>query len=211
MNRIVGAKYEDALKKRLKVDAVKEHLNDVNPFAKIKVFPVKVSDENCLEELRSCDWILMCTDNHSSRIIVQELCFKYYIPFIACGVNITSENGDITDMSGEVITIRPGDKVCLNCLGRVDYTKLAHESHPDDEVREKLVQRGYVSGVYVPEPAVKTLNTYLATLAVDNLVNQYTGLHRHSIVTVFEYNDRPHIYEDEMSLKFAKRDCFICG
>lgn len=211
MNRIVGATYQDAAKGRHKVSAIRDHLRKINPEANIEALYVSVEHRDARESIAESDWVLVCTDNHSSRVDVQSLCMRYYIPFITLGVNITSRDGFVADMSGEVITIRPGDGVCLNCLGRVDYTKLAHESNPSETVRSGLVQKGYVSGADIPEPAVKTLNTYIATLAVDTLVNQYTGLHRHSPLLVFEFNEMPRVYEDTASLQFAARNCFVCG
>jgi hypothetical protein len=103
-----------------------------------------------------------------------------------------------------------GDRVCLSCLGRVNYDAVARETHPDAQVRDGLVARGYVSGSDVHEPAVKTLNTHLATLAVDVLVNQYTGRRRDSHVLVFEDNEGPCIYEDRAAYQIRNLNCAVC-
>jgi len=210
MNRIVGATLSDAKAGRLKVDAVADHLAGINPEACIEVLPQSVFDEAAEAAVADSDWVLVATDNHASRLRVQELCFDYFVPFITAGVNITVEDGAITDMSGEVILVRMGDHVCLSCLGRVNYDAVAQETSPDAAVREGLVGRGYVQGAEVVEPAVKTLNTHLATLATDTLVNQYVGRRRDPYVLVFEDNVCPCIYEDTESV--ARRDltCAVC-
>lgn len=156
------------------------------------------------------DWIMVATDNHASRFQIQQLAFKYYVPFITAGVNITIEDGQIVDMSGEIILIRIGDRVCLTCLKRLKYNEIAKQISPDKNVREGLVRKGYVQGLDVKEPAVKTLNTHLATLAVDTLVNQYTERQRDVVIRVFEDNFAPVIYEDAENVENRNLSCNIC-
>ncbi|WP_300791824.1 ThiF family adenylyltransferase [uncultured Acetatifactor sp.] len=210
MNRIVGVTYDDAIKKRLKVDAIKESLNNINPKAKISTYPLNVFDEEVEYILAKSDWIFIATDNHASRYRIQQIAFKYYVPFIAAGVNITVSNDVITDMSGEVILIRIGDKVCLTCLKRINFNEVAKELHPDEAVRAGLVAKGYVKGKDIKEPAVKTLNTHIATMAVDTLVNQYTERRKDSIILVYEDNEYPTIYEDKTSIENRNRSCSVC-
>ena len=211
MNRIVGASYADAEEGRLKVEAVRDHLLSINPEAHVTALPNDIFDEVVERTIAESDWVIVATDNHASRFHVQELCFKYYVPFITAGVNITVEDGVITDMSGESILVRMGDRVCLSCLGRVNFNEIAKERHPDAAVREGLVAKGYVTGKDVKEPAVKTLNTHLATIAVDTLVNQYTERRRDAVVTVYEDNDFPTIYEDRYSIEHRSMNCSVCG
>ncbi len=114
-------------------------------------------------------------------------------------------------MSGEVITARVGDYLCLHCLHRINPIKVASERHPDKTIREALVKRGYVTGQDVKEPAVKTLNASLATMAVEVLVNQYTGVRRHVPILVYENNGHMSIYEDRDSVQQRNKHCFMCN
>jgi len=74
-----------------------------------------------------------------------------------------------------------------------------------------LVKRGYVTGKDIKEPAVKTLNTSLATMAVEVLVNQYTEVRRHIPVLVYENNGHMSIYEDRESVQLRNKQCFLCN
>ena len=210
LNRIVAATYDDAVKQKIKVEAIRDNLLKINPKAKIKAFNNKIEDAKIERVIAGSDWIMVATDNHASRFQIQQLAFKYYVPFITAGVNITVEDEKIADMSGEVILIRIGDKVCLTCLKRLKYNEIAKQLHPDKNVREGLVRKGYVQGLDVKEPAVKTLNTHLATLAVDTLINQYTERQRDVVIRVFEDNFAPTIYEDVDSVKERNLSCSIC-
>ena len=210
LNRIAGVTYDDAAAGKVKVDVIRQHLKSINPSAEVRAYNNSVFDPEVEEVIARSDWIMIATDNHASRYKLQDLAFKYYVPFIAAGVNITVNDGVITDMSGEVILIRVGDKVCLTCLRRLKYNEIAKEIHPDVRVREGLVARGYVTGRDVKEPAVKTLNTHIATMAVDVLVNQYTERERDAVILVYEDNGFPAVYEDTDSVNYRDMNCRVC-
>ena len=211
LNRVVGAYYEDAQKKRYKVDVVKRHTTSINPHAIVQAYRCDVHDKEMESVLALSDWIIVATDNHASRLKVQELSVQYFVPLLSLGVNITVKANTIEDMSGEVITSRVGDYLCLHCLNRINPIKVASERHPDQMIREALVHRGYVSGMDVKEPAVKTLNTTLATMAVEVLINQYTEARRHVPILVYENNGCMRIYEDRESVELRNKRCFLCN
>jgi molybdopterin/thiamine biosynthesis adenylyltransferase len=210
LNRVVGAYYRDAEQKRAKVDVVKRHLTNINPNATVRAYKSDVYDKENESVLALSDWMIVATDNHSSRLKVQQLSVQYFVPLISVGVNITVKDHNVEDMSGEVITARAGDSLCLHCLKRINPTKIASERHPDQGIREALVKRGYVTGQDIKEPAVKTLNTFLATMAVEVLINQYTEARRHSPILVYENNRYMSVYEDRESVQSRNKHCFLC-
>src|SRR5947209_5813718 len=211
LNRVVGAYYKDAQQRLPKVEVVKRHLIRTNPHATIQPYQKDVHDREIERVLALSDWMIVATDNHSSRLRAQQLSVQYFVPLISVGVNITVKANTIEDMSGEVITARVGDYLCLNCLHRINPIKVASERHPDQTIREELVKRGYVTGQDIKEPAVKTLNTYLATMAVEVLVNEYTDLREHVPILVYENNGHMSIYEDRESVELRNKHCFICN
>ena len=210
LNRIVGAYYTDAEKQRLKVDTVKDHLERINPAAKVFAHPTGIEDPALLSSLMQCAWLIVTTDSHYSRFKSQEIALQLGIPLISAGVNITVEEGQITDMSGEVIVARYGDKLCLNCLGRINPTIIAAERNQGSFMGDELIRKGYVAGFEVKDPAVKTLNAMLGAMAVDILVNQFTLRQRHVPIIVYENNVDISIFEDINSLNGRNLDCFFC-
>ena len=211
LNRVVGAYYEDAQQKLFKVDVVRRHITRINPKATVTAYKRDVHDREVEKALAVSDWIIVATDNHSSRLRAQELSVQYFVPLISVGVNITVKNNAIEDMSGEVVTARVGDYLCLSCLNRINPIKVASEKHSDQTIREALVKKGYVTGMDIKEPAVKTLNTFLATMAVEVLVNQYTEAHAHVPVLVYENNGSMSVYEDAESVQQRNKQCFLCN
>jgi molybdopterin-synthase adenylyltransferase len=210
LNRVVGAYYEDAQQKRPKVDVVQRHLTSINPSATVMAYQKDIHDQEIESVLALSDWLIVATDNHASRLKAQELSVHYFVPLLSVGVNISVKDGIIEDMSGEVITARVGDRLCLHCLNRINPTKVASERHSDKTIRETLVTKGYVTGSNVKEPAVKTLNTTIATMAVEVLINQYTNLRRHIPVLVYENNGQMSIYEEKESVQRRNKHCFLC-
>ncbi len=210
LNRVVGAYYEDAEQKGYKVDVVKRHLTNINPKARVLACKKDVYDKEVERILALSDWMIVATDTHSSRLKAQELSVQYFVPFLSVGVNITVKENKVEDMSGEVITARVGDYLCLSCLNRINPTKVASERHPDQTIREALVKRGYVTGQEIKEPAVKTLNTFVATMAVEVLINQYTDARRHVPILVYENNGSMSMYEDKESVQQRNKQCFLC-
>jgi molybdopterin-synthase adenylyltransferase len=210
LNRVVGAYYADAQQKLAKVEVVKRHLTSINPKATVLAYQKDVHDKEIESVLALSDWMIVATDNHASRLRVQELSVQYFVPLLSVGVNITVKESKIEDMSGEVITARVGDSLCLQCLKRINPIQVASERHPNEGIREELVKRGYVTGKDVKEPAVKTLNASLATMAVEVLVNQYTNVRKHRPILVYENNGSLSIYEDRESVQFRNKNCFLC-
>ncbi len=210
LNRVVGAYYEDAQHKRAKVEVVRRHLTHINPDATVLAYQRDVHDQEIESVLALSDWMIVATDNHASRLRAQELSVRYFVPLLSLGVNITVKDQTIEDMSGEVITARVGDTLCLHCLKRINPIQVASERHPDTGIREALVNRGYVAGKDVKEPAVKTLNATVATMAVEVLINQYTETRRHVPILVYENNGAMSIYEDHESVEQRNTHCFLC-
>src|ERR1019366_3890347 len=210
LNRVVGAYYEDAQQKRAKVEVIKRHLTSINPKATVRAYNKDVHDQELESVLALSDWMIVATDNHASRLRVQELSIMYFVPLLSVGVNITVKGNTVEDMSGEVITARVGDALCLQCLNRINPIQVASERHPDTTIREALVQRGYVAGKEIKEPAVKTLNTAVATMAVEVLINQYTETRRHVPILVYENNGSLCIYEERESVQRRNKNCFLC-
>ena len=228
LNRIVGATWEDAEKSKPKVEVVSKHLQSIRPSIKVRCEKAKIEDLSIDSEIASSDWMILATDSHSSRFYAQELAFRFFIPMISAGVGIAVEDGAITDYSGEVIVIRPGDKLCLNCLNRLNPIKIAAERGQEKEKgrgRSAEIQlqgesvdgpnvdvlKGYVRGALIHDPAVKTLNSVIGALTVEQLVNQFTQRSLHEPVLVYERNLRTSIFPDQESIDRRNKHCFTCS
>ena len=88
----------------------------------------------------------------------------------------------------------------------------AAESNPDNAIRTGLVQKGYVSGIVEKEPAVLPLNSALASIAVQTLLDQYrTQAAPAATITVFECHNGFACYADTASINAMPGICSACG
>lgn len=211
LNRIVGAYYSDVEENRFKVDVVKQHLQRINPNARVEGHTIGIENEDAVPVLLQSDWMIVATDNHASRYHAQRIALDLALPLISAGVNITVEDQQIADMSGEVIIAKNGDHLCLNCLGRINPTYVAAEEQRGQFIGDELIRRGYVAGQEVKEPAVKTLNAIVGAMAVEVLLNQYTQRQAQNPILVFENNQAMSIYPDLESADQRNRDCYFCA
>jgi hypothetical protein len=215
LNRFVGGTHADALQNRLKVEVVADHLRAIHPQVNVETVAERVDSPEAEEQMALADWILLSTDSHTSRYQVQKAALTYGVPLISAGVNITAERDEngrhvVTDRSGVVIIVRLGDRFCLNCLGRIKPATLAVESHPDPEVRAKTLARGYVSGIDVKAPAVKTLNAVIGAVAIENLINQYKEGMIHEPILVYESHRGACLYPDRSTFSLLETGCASC-
>jgi molybdopterin/thiamine biosynthesis adenylyltransferase len=181
LNRLVNATHTDAQKGRPKVYVARSTVRQANPKATVRALQTDVFDREALRLLKSCDLLVVATDNHSSRLVVNRLAVQYLIPVVHAGFNIGLDDGQrIVDVSGE-FAIPDLGRWCLQCAGIVDAQQAAWELAPEAQ-REILRQRGYVAGT--PTPAVRHLDGLTAALAaaeIHNLVHAFKPGHRYLV------------------------------
>lgn len=210
LGRIIGAREADARHKRRKVSTLKRHLKGINSGVEIEALAFPIEDNRVWPSLVTCTWLIVCTDNHTSRYIAQKLSHDLFIPLISAGVNITVDEGVVTDVSGEVVNCKVGCGYCLMCLGRVNHMKILVESEPSSIEGLGLVHKGYISGAHVAEPAVKTLNSIIASLTVDTLINEFTKRQDVIPILVYESNRFPAIFSDQRTFEILDVGCAAC-
>lgn len=213
LNRFAGGYRADV--GRPKVEVTAAHLRRINPDVRIRCVADTVESADAVSLMAAADWIIVSTDSHASRQSVQDTALRFGVPLLSAGVSITVNQKDgrhrIVDESGEVITARHGDGYCLHCLGRIDPYVAAAEAHPDPAVREGLVQKGYVRGLDVKEPAVMPLNAVVASITVRTLLEQYRDDGAHQPVVVYESHAGHRLYPDTESLALLPDFCPACG
>lgn len=95
----------DANQKRLKVEAVKDHLHKINSESEIIAIPAPLSAD--LIDEYQFDLCLDCLDNYQARDLLNKLAItkKFDYLFASCAGTY-----------GNVMAISPQDHPCLNCL-----------------------------------------------------------------------------------------------
>lgn len=156
-----------------KVKIVAKHLTKLGA-KKIRPVSDTAIRQSVLMVLRDRDVLFACVDNDRSRSILSRFSYQYLIPLIDVGIRLDGRSGDIKAAAGRVTVVGNG-MVCLRCSHHVNADRILAESLPEDE-RKRLEREGYVMGIDEPAPAVVSLNTTVAGMAVTAALNLFVNL-----------------------------------
>src|SRR6185312_13140472 len=110
-----------------------------------------------------------CTDSHASRAVVGQVAYQHLVPTIDMGVSITVGSAGVEHVNGRVQMLAPG-LTCLSCTRALDGEQIRREMMtPDQRAADP-----YVQGVHEPQPAVISLNSTMASLAVTMFLGAVT-------------------------------------
>lgn len=159
LNRLVGAAPDDIGVP--KVEVARRTILRVNPNAQIESLIGDVVDVLVARSLLTTDFIFICTDSHASRAVVSQLAYQYLLPTVDMGVSISIRGGRVAFITGRVQMLAPR-LPCLTCLGAIDPEQVRREMlSPAERAADR-----YIVGAPAPAPAVISLNSTVASLAV---------------------------------------------
>ena len=154
-----------------KIEVAKRLIQTVSPHASVSVVCRDVTDLDVAKILIGMDAIFGCTDSHASRAMSNQIAYQFYVPLFELGVGIVAKQGVVTHISGRVEMAAPG-LPCLICASVIDPVAVRRELQTD-------VQRAadpYITGHNEPQPAVISLNSTLASLAVTMFMTAFTPI-----------------------------------
>lgn len=92
---------------RPKVDSATEKLRALNPDVTVKVFQEWVTAANVMPLIAGYDFVIDCTDNFSSKFLINDACVIGNKPF---------SHGGILRFDGQTLTVRPRESACVRCI-----------------------------------------------------------------------------------------------
>lgn len=148
-----------------KVDVVGRHLEQLNLGVCIQRINGDVRTELVFRALLDTDVVIICTDNHGSRAVVNDLASTYLLPVIDVGVRVGSKtNVCLSGLLAEVRVLTPVTP-CLWCRQTISGDVIRAENLPEEE-RRQLEREGYtVKGIGEPVPSVTALTVLGSSLA----------------------------------------------
>lgn len=155
-----------------KIDLVVAHLKKINPMARIQAIPKTVIIKDAAAKLLDRDFIFLCTDNHWSRSVVNQIAYQYFVPTINLGARIDAKDGAIFGAVGIIDVLRP-DLPCLWCRQFLRADRIAAESMPHS-ARKSLEREGYVEDIDGHAPSVISITTTLSGMGVTLFLQMVT-------------------------------------
>jgi len=127
-----GFGWADALLRRRKTAAVRSKLWWINRNVRFTAVNALVPEKLAIEALKRADIIIGCVNNLNARADLQEIAWRYCIPYIDIGLGLypldpDDELSEIAAVSGNAHTAVPGG-ACLWCTGFLTDKKLEMEA-----------------------------------------------------------------------------------
>jgi len=169
--------WPDVLLRLRKTGAVKTRVWWTNRAVHFTPVNAAVPEPKALEGLKRADVIIGCVNNLAARSDIQEIAWRYCIPYIDIGLTLrpsepTNPQSRLSHISGNVFTAIPGG-ACLWCTGFLSEKALAGEAGGANRayLRSALVaQAGHEQRVFVA-----TFNATIAALAASTAFQILVG------------------------------------
>lgn len=169
LSRLVGAGPDDIGSPKVEIARRAVHL--ANPSAKVETIIGDIVDEAMADMIAGFDFVFLCTDSHASRAVAGQAAYQFLVPTIDMGVSITVSDGKITHITGRVQMLSPG-LPCLSCTGALDGSEIRREMLTPEQRNADP----YVQGHREPQPAVVSLNSTMASLAMTMFMGAVTAV-----------------------------------
>jgi molybdopterin/thiamine biosynthesis adenylyltransferase len=179
LNRLIGASHGDI--GRPKVDVIAAALASISRDLEVDAIKGDIVDDSVARALLNLDVVFCCTDSQGSRAVMNQLAYQHLLPVIDMGVVIVSNQGRVTHIAGRVQMLAPG-LACLTCRNLLDA----------EAVRAELLTAAqrqadpYIIGAAQPQPAVVSLNSTVASLAVTMLLGAVTRAPIHARSQIYD-------------------------
>lgn len=172
LGRIYNSSTLDAQEWRLKIDVMGDAFERNGLPTRVRRIVGTTHERRVVSELAQCDILFGCMDTHSGRALLNRLATFYLIPYFDLGVNLKADGqGGITGISGAVHYLKPGGSSLLGRKAIIQDSIAAEDLkriNPDMYMQQK--EEKYITGVVEEQPAVITVNTMIASIALNDFL-----------------------------------------
>ena len=172
LNRIVNATREDAYLRRPKVEVMARAIAAMGFGTEIEIIANNLATPHAIKAVAECDVIFGCMDSVEGRHLLNRLAAYYVLPYFDLGVKLQADGkGGIDEACGAVHYLRPDGSTLLD-RGVYTFEQLKAEGlhRTDPAAYKEQLRAGYIHGVVENRPAVVSINTQIASLAVNEFL-----------------------------------------
>ncbi len=190
ITRIYGSTLDDIGSP--KVDVLAQHAKRIGLNTNVIAINGTVTSCEVAQQLKHCDVLFCCTDDHAGRNIASRLAYRYLIPLFNAGVEARTPGDQIAGVYGRITVSGPG-LACLSCLGQT-LPRRAYADALDPDARQRLAHEGYAPALGQPDPSVISDTTATSGLLVSAFVNRLIGFDHpasHQLVVFDRYKSFP--------------------
>lgn len=205
LNRLIGSCENDVTTGAKKVDVAARSVHSIDPSIDVRVIAKNLIDEESFSEIKKSSYVFGCVDNDGARLVLNELCVAFEIPYFDLASDIQVENGDV--VYGGRIFVNIDTNGCLYCYNLISPSQARLDlMSPQTRTDEKTIYG--VSTEYLDQtgPSVVSINGVIASLAVTEFMVMIVGLRQPN--RLLQYHGRRGIVN--ISLDEPHSDCYYC-
>lgn len=175
LNRLIGVRYDDPIPGMRKVDIAKRLVNSINQSIKIYTVPKNLRTKEAFSEIKKSDYVFGCMDNDGSRLILNELCSAFEIPYFDLASDIIKDGHSL--VYGGRVFVNFDNNGCLCCYKVISPSDASIELETPEAQKDREKIYG-VSQEYLAEtgPSVVSIDGVVASLAVTEFMALITRL-----------------------------------
>lgn len=172
LGRIYNSSTRDAEESRLKVDVIGDAFEKNGLPTQVRRIAGTTHDPKVISELAQCDIVFGCMDTESGRALLNRLATFYLIPYFDVGVNLQSDGeGGVSVVYGAVHYLKPGGSSLLSRRAiSIENIEAEDLKRVNPELYQHRKEEKYIKGVSEERPAVITVNTMMASLAMNDFL-----------------------------------------
>lgn len=170
LNRILNARMDDV--GRPKVEVVGDAIRRMGLGTRVLVLASSLFDPDVVRRVALADILFGCVDSVDGRDLMNRLAAYYNLPYIDVGVRLDADGeGGVEAINGTVHYVQPdGSSLLSRGAYTVEGLRAAALRRTDPELYEEQRKEKYVLGVEEDRPAVISVNTFFASMAVNELL-----------------------------------------
>ncbi|MEQ1603420.1 MAG: ThiF family adenylyltransferase [Pyrinomonadaceae bacterium] len=170
LNRIANSKECDI--GAYKVDVLKRAVESIGLGTVVDAVTKNLFDPAAVKKISQCDVIFGCMDTAEGRHLLNRIATFYSIPYFDLGVHLAADGeGGISEASGVIHYLQPGGS---SLLSRRAYTmeqvRAEGLRRTDPAAYKEQLKAGYIEGANERSPAVASLNSTIAGIAVNEFL-----------------------------------------
>lgn len=172
LNRILNATADDAANKLPKVRLMKRMIDSLGRDQIVVPLQMNLDTREAVQRVAECDVLFGCVDSAEGRNLANRLAAYYVLPYIDIGVSLVADGGgSVSTVAGAIQYVQPDG---LSLFERGAYTmeqvRAEETRRATPEAYDALHRQKYIQGVNEERPAVISVNTFFAALAVNEFL-----------------------------------------
>jgi len=172
IGRIYNSTSADAQEREYKVNVMARAIQNSGLPTKVTCITKDLFHTESIKQLAQCDIVFGCMDSVDGRDLLNKLAVYYLIPYLDIGVHLSANGSGGIDIASAAIHYMTPDGPTM--LERKVYTSKrlsdGRLKRANPSAYAELEDEGYIEGIDEDRPAVISLNTLAASIAVNDLL-----------------------------------------